>query len=67
MRFIDFIELYPLQALRRARKEYKLGSLRYDLWKLRAKHLVSGKHSSFPPLPAPSSRLSDLPGVPEAL
>jgi hypothetical protein len=35
-------DLYPetLQALRRAPEEYKLGSLRYDLWKLRAKHLV---------------------------
>ena len=35
-------DLYPqtLQALRMAPKEYKLGSLRYDLWKLRAKGLV---------------------------
>jgi hypothetical protein len=35
-------ELYPqtLQALRRAPEEYKLASLRYDLWKLRAKGLV---------------------------
>jgi hypothetical protein len=35
-------ELYPqtLEALRRAPEEYKLGSLRYDLWKLRAKGLV---------------------------
>jgi hypothetical protein len=35
-------DLYPqtLQALRRAPEEYKLGSLRYDLWKLRAKGLV---------------------------
>jgi hypothetical protein len=45
-----------------APKEYKLGSLRYDLWKLRAK----GLDPSFPPLPAPP-RLSDLSGVPEAL
>ena len=35
-------DLHPqtLQALRRAPEEYKLGSLRYDLWKLRAKGLV---------------------------
>ena len=35
-------DLYPqtLQALRRTPEEYKLGSLRYDLWKLRAKGLV---------------------------
>ena len=35
-------DLYPetLQALRMTREEYKLGSLRYDLWKLRAKGLV---------------------------
>ena len=35
-------ELYPqtLQALRMAPEQYKLGSLRYDLWKLRAKGLV---------------------------
>jgi len=35
-------DLYPqtLQALRLASEEYKLGSLRYDLWKLRAKGLV---------------------------
>src|SRR5438876_8165022 len=35
-------DLYPqtLQALRRAPEEYKLGSHRYDLWKLRAKGLV---------------------------
>jgi len=35
-------DLYPqtLQALRMAPEEYKLGSLRYDLWKLRAKGLV---------------------------
>jgi len=35
-------DLYPqtLQALQRTPEEYKLGSLRYDLWKLRAKGLV---------------------------
>jgi len=35
-------DLYPqtLQALHVAPEEYKLGSLRYDLWKLRAKGLV---------------------------
>jgi hypothetical protein len=35
-------DLYPqtLQALRMTPEEYKLGSLRYDLWKLRAKGLV---------------------------
>jgi hypothetical protein len=35
-------ELYPqtLQALRKKPEEYKLASLRYDLWKLRAKGLV---------------------------
>jgi hypothetical protein len=35
-------DLYPqtLQALRRTPEEYKRGSLRYDLWKLRAKGLV---------------------------
>src|SRR5438046_10228641 len=34
--------LYPqtLQALQVTPEEYKLGSLRYDLWKLRAKGLV---------------------------
>jgi hypothetical protein len=36
------LDLYPqtLQALRRSPEEYKLASLRYDLWKLRAKGLV---------------------------
>ena len=36
------LELYPrtLQALRKTPEEYKLASLRYDLWKLRAKGLV---------------------------
>ena len=59
---------YPqtLQALRKAPEEYKLGSLRYDLWKLRAKWL-GGKDPSFPPLPASPPRLSDLSGVPEGL
>ncbi len=35
-------ELYPqvLQALRLSATEYKLSSLRYDLWKLRAKGLI---------------------------
>jgi hypothetical protein len=35
-------DLYPrtLQALRVVPEEYKLGSLRYDLWKLRAKGLL---------------------------
>ena len=35
-------DLYPqtLQTLKMAPEEYKLGSLRYDLWKLRAKGLV---------------------------
>jgi hypothetical protein len=35
-------DLYPqtLQALRMTPEEYKLGSLRYDLWKLRAKGLL---------------------------
>jgi hypothetical protein len=35
-------DLYPqtLQALQKTPEEYKLGSLRYDLWKLRAKGLV---------------------------
>ena len=35
-------DLYPqtLQALQVTPEEYKLGSLRYDLWKLRAKGLV---------------------------
>jgi hypothetical protein len=35
-------DLYPqtLKALRTTPEEYKLGSLRYDLWKLRAKGLV---------------------------
>jgi len=35
-------DLYPrtLHALRMAPEQYKLGSLRYDLWKLRAKGLV---------------------------
>ena len=35
-------DLYPqtLQALSKTPEEYKLGSLRYDLWKLRAKGLV---------------------------
>lgn len=36
------LDLYPqtLQALRRSPEEYKLASLRYDLWKLGAKGLV---------------------------
>jgi hypothetical protein len=35
-------DLYPqtLQLLRMVPEEYKPGSLRYDLWKLRAKGLV---------------------------
>ena len=35
-------DLYPqtLQAIRKSPEEYKLASLRYDLWKLRAKGLV---------------------------
>jgi hypothetical protein len=35
-------DLYPqtLQALQRTAEEYKLASLRYDLWKLRAKGLI---------------------------
>jgi hypothetical protein len=35
-------DLYPqtLQALHRTAEEYKLASLRYDLWKLRAKGLI---------------------------
>src|SRR5436305_9980936 len=50
MRFCDLAakgtfttrDLYPqtLQALQATPEEYKLGSLRYDLWKLRAKGLV---------------------------
>src|SRR2546429_7607631 len=38
-------DLYPqtLQALQVTPEEYKLGSLRYDLWKLRAKGLEIGR------------------------
>src|SRR2546430_16660685 len=40
--FRSTCDLYPqtLQALQVTPEEYKLGSLRYDLWKLRAKGLV---------------------------
>ena len=61
-------ELHPhvLRALGLSAADYKLGSLRYDLWKLRAKR-SDQKDSSFPPLSAAAQRLSDLCGVPKAV
>jgi hypothetical protein len=60
--------VYPqnLQALGMTAEEYKLASLRYDLWKLHAKGLVEKiPHSHrYPLLP---HGYQTLPGIPETL
>ena len=61
-------ELYPhtLKALGCAPADYSLASLRYDLYKLRAKGLVT-QTPALPPLPVNAPRLFALPGLPKTL
>ena len=60
-------EIYPhvVKALECPSDRYKLGSLRYDLSKLRAKGLVT--KSKLSPLSTPPARIFNLSGLPEAL
>jgi hypothetical protein len=61
-------EIHPvaIEALGCAAEQYSLGSLRYDLSKLRAKGLVT-KIPQLSEISTPATRLLDLSGVPEAL
>ena len=61
-------ELYPhtLKALGCAPDDYSLASLRYDLYKLRAKGLVT-QTPTLPPLSVNAPRLFALPGLPQTL